>query len=269
MHADIYTEARGHLSALFPRGRVFHCALPDADKEPVLLTSPPVTSPAEPEVTVNTRLCPTLLRGQWGFELRSSWLWSKCSYPLGHHPGHLLLFWVRFHYGSQVATTMYLKGCWNKTIRSGVAILNCEDVNTEHELAFSFFLCLQVCWDRHKQLRVPYVTTRSCCSLHAFLTSMDQENRLFPLELLLSRTFVPATKSVTNVSSGVLHLPRNVISQPGTHPPLQYRHRLTNSSLFTCPFSTPHPQCGVSQGDKGLILLCIYTACGLQIGFQI
>lgn len=98
MHADIYTEARGHLCALFfslpysleAGSFIVPCPtlITNQSSSPVLLS----LSPAVPEVTVNTWLCPTLLRGQWGFELRSSWLWSKCSYPLGHHPGHCYCF---------------------------------------------------------------------------------------------------------------------------------------------------------------------------------
>lgn len=65
-------------------------------------------------------------------------------------------------------------------------------------------------------------------SMPSLLRWTRSQNRLFPLELLLSRTFIPATGSVTNVSSGVLHLPRNVISQPGT--PIM-RHILPSAVL--------------------------------------
>lgn len=72
--------------------------------------------------------------------------------PRGYEAG-VLTHWVitpdtcycfesGFHYGSQVATTMYLKGCWNKLRLLG----NSEDVNTEHEQAspeqaFPFSAC--------------------------------------------------------------------------------------------------------------------------------
>lgn len=70
MHADIYTEARGHLCALFfslpysleVGSFIVPCPtlITNQSSSPVLLS----LSPAVPEVTVNTRLCPTLLRGQ-------------------------------------------------------------------------------------------------------------------------------------------------------------------------------------------------------------